>query len=130
MRLIDIEGDDRAVSIARLAEKDDEADEGSATRRPRRPTNSMRAPACALSCLRRRLRPAAALTRAPAADDFFQACRILRHHGAARLATVNLQPPTDGVVQDFEHGRRVENVGRRAPARRQGRDGSMPGCGR
>ena len=34
MRLIDIEGDDRAVSIARLAEKDEDAANGTAAEPP------------------------------------------------------------------------------------------------
>ena len=124
VRLIDIEGDDRAVSIARLAEKDDDSREELAKGR------SVASRSAALLIL------AVAACAWPSPErqlllDFFQACRVVRHHraGAPRDGVAATPAPTA-----WSRISRSSSVGRasagRACARARDVTLERPACGR
>ena len=104
VRLIDIEGDDKVVSIARLVEKEDE-DAARTARRRHAAGRMMRRDASAASSRMRgaRCRCAARPARtARCSTQFFAASRLRDLTALQKIATVVFEPTRDGIVTSFE----------------------------
>ena len=125
VRLIDIEGDDRTVSIARLAEKDEDAANGTARGAPSRQRRAAppraapdaggiaaEAAALGVACAARLTcawRPSPCGVLSPEEQlltDFFEASRLFDTSVMARLSAAPLNPRTDGIIDSFEIERR------------------------